>query len=76
MTSRAGVASRRRRVDNPGGEVPVPRRMKGAKGKKRAARPRAALARIPLPKKTEARHADRKKYERAREKERLRREEP
>ena len=54
----------------------MPRRMKGAKGKKRAARPRAALARIPLPKKTEARHADRKKYERAREKERLRREEP
>ena len=32
------------------------------------------LARLPLPKKGEKRHADRTKYERSREKERLRRE--
>jgi hypothetical protein len=36
--------------------------------------PAKPIARIPLPKKGEKRHGDRTKYERAREKERLRRE--
>jgi hypothetical protein len=46
--------------------------------KKRKAPPGPAppAARIPLPKKGEKRHGDRTKYERAREKERLRRELP
>lgn len=37
-----------------------------------AAKPAPPIARIPLPKKGEKRHADRTKYERARERERLR----
>ena len=37
-------------------------------------RSRAPVARLPLPKKGEKRHADRSKYERSRETERLRRE--
>jgi hypothetical protein len=44
-----------------------------AKRKSKSARP-GPLARIPLPKKGEKRHGDRTKYERAREKERLRNE--
>jgi hypothetical protein len=46
------------------------------KKKKRAARrsPGKPTARIPLPKKGEKRHGDRTKYDRARERERLRRE--
>jgi hypothetical protein len=46
------------------------------KTKKKSARARAPakpVARIPLPRKGEKRHGDAKKYERAREKERLRR---
>ena len=41
--------------------------------KKKTPRP-GPMARIPLPKKGEKRHDDRTKYERAREKERLRKE--
>ena len=41
--------------------------------KKKPARP-GSMARIPLPKKGEKRHGDRTKYERPREKERLRKE--
>lgn len=41
--------------------------------KKKKARSRAPVARIPLPKKGEKRHGDRTKYDRAREKERIRR---
>ncbi|MGH9367659.1 MAG: hypothetical protein ACRD3M_08295 [Thermoanaerobaculia bacterium] len=48
--------------------------MKKRKPKRR--RPAAASVRLPLPKKGEARHGDRTKYDRAREKERLRRERP
>lgn len=46
------------------------------KGKKRGRTraPAKPLARIPLPKKGEKRHGDRTKYDRSREKERLRRE--
>lgn len=46
------------------------------KKKKRARRrsPGKPIARIPLPKKGEKRHGDRTKYDRARERERLRRE--
>lgn len=53
---------------------------KRRKRKKRAAKrggppgPARPTARIPLPGKGEKRHADRTKYERARERERLRRE--
>lgn len=54
---------------------------KKRKGKKRTARggvtppgPARPTARIPLPGKGEKRHADRTKYERARERDRLRRE--
>jgi len=45
---------------------------------KRPARavPARPMARLPLPKKGEKRHGDAKKYERAREKERLRRDLP
>jgi hypothetical protein len=43
----------------------------GKKGRRRKA---SSSARLPLPKKAEARHGDRTKFERAREKERLRRE--
>ena len=48
--------------------------MKKKKPDERPAGPRKPSARIPLPKKGEKRHGDRTKYERAREKERLRRE--
>jgi hypothetical protein len=44
------------------------------KKKKRPRKPAKPIARIPLPKKGEKRHGDQTKYERAREKERLRRE--
>lgn len=40
--------------------------------KKKKRKKKVSLARIPLPKKGEKRHGDRTKYERAREKERLR----
>lgn len=46
------------------------------KRRKSPAGPAKPLARIPLPKKGEKRHGDRTKYDRAREKERLRREIP
>lgn len=39
-----------------------------------ASKPLHPIARIPLPKKGEKRHGDRTKYERARERERLRKE--
>jgi hypothetical protein len=39
-----------------------------------ASKPAPPIARIPLPKKGEKRHGDRTKYERARERDRLRRE--
>jgi len=42
------------------------------KGKKGLGKRRAVAVRLPLPGKREARHGDRTKYERAREKERLR----
>lgn len=45
----------------------------GKKGKKKPDR-RGPIARLPLPKKGEKRHDDRTKYERPREKERLRKE--
>jgi len=41
--------------------------------KKKQRKKKVSLARLPLPKKGEKRHGDRTKYERAREKERLRR---
>ena len=44
------------------------------KPRKRASKTKKPMARLPLPKKGEKRHADRTKYERAREKERLRHE--
>jgi hypothetical protein len=48
--------------------------VKKKKGKKRrASAPKRPIARIPLPKKGEKRHGDATKYDRAREKERLRR---
>jgi hypothetical protein len=47
--------------------------VKRRKKKKSAPRP-GPMARIPLPKKGEKRHGDRTKYERPREKERLRKE--
>ncbi|MDQ5859038.1 MAG: hypothetical protein M3542_12280 [Acidobacteriota bacterium] len=52
---------------------------KGASGKsgkplKRASKTKKPMARLPLPKKGEKRHEDRTKYERAREKDRLRHE--
>ncbi|HTO89055.1 MAG TPA: hypothetical protein VMR54_16155 [Thermoanaerobaculia bacterium] len=43
------------------------------KGKKALGKRRAVSVRLPLPGKPEARHGDRTKYDRAREKERLRR---
>lgn len=46
------------------------------KPRNRAAKTKKPIARLPLPKKGEKRHADRTKYERAREKERLRHELP
>jgi hypothetical protein len=46
------------------------------KRRKRPPGPAKPIARIPLPKKGEKRHGDRTKYDRAREKERLRRELP
>jgi hypothetical protein len=50
---------------------------KAAAGRrKRPAGPAKPIARIPLPKKGEKRHGDRTKYDRAREKERLRGELP
>lgn len=50
---------------------------KAAAGRrKRPAGPAKPIARIPLPKKGEKRHGDRTKYDRAREKERLRQELP
>ena len=50
---------------------------KAAAGRrKRPAGPAKHIARIPLPKKGEKRHGDRTKYDRAREKERLRQELP
>jgi hypothetical protein len=50
---------------------------KAAAGRrKRPAGPAKPIARIPLPKKGEKRHGDRTKYDRAREKERLRHELP
>ena len=54
------------------------KKKKKKKPKKRPARtaPAKPMARIPLPKKGEKRHGDATKYERAREKERLRRELP
>ena len=54
--------------------------MKKTRKRKKAAKrggapaPARPTARIPLPKKGEKRHGDRTKYERARERERLRRE--
>jgi hypothetical protein len=64
-------------------EAPVGRdaavkKIKKKKSKKRPARavPARPIARLPLPKKGEKRHGDAKKYERAREKERLRRDIP
>jgi hypothetical protein len=42
--------------------------------KKKKRKKKVLLARIPLPKKGEKRHGDQTKYERPREKERLRRE--
>lgn len=42
------------------------------KPRKRASKTKKPMARLPLPKKGERRHADRTKYERAWEKERLR----
>jgi len=50
------------------------RKERGKKGSPRG--PSKPIARIPLPKKGEKRHGDRTKYERPREKERLRRELP
>jgi len=50
------------------------KKKKSKPGKKKDSAPRGPLARIPLPKKGEKRHADRTKYERPREKERLRHE--
>ena len=49
---------------------------KSSKKKKKARKKprRGPIARIPLPKKGEKRHGDRTKYERSREKERVRRE--
>lgn len=44
------------------------------KGEKKMKRPRPLLVRVPLPKKTEKRHGDAKKYDRKKEKEKLRRE--
>lgn len=54
------------------------KKKKKKKSKKRPARavPARPMARLPLPKKGEKRHGDAKKYERAREKERLRRDLP
>jgi hypothetical protein len=51
---------------------------KKKKSRKRSAGPGPArpMARLPLPKKGEKRHGDAKKYERPREKERLRRDLP
>ena len=49
-------------------------RGKSGKPHKRASKTKKPMARLPLPKKGEKRHADRTKYERAREKERLRNE--
>jgi hypothetical protein len=49
-------------------------RTKSGKPRRGAAKARKPIARLPLPKKGEKRHADRTKYERAREKERLRNE--
>jgi len=43
------------------------------KSAKKRRKPPVSLARIPLPKKTEKRHGDAKKYSRPTEKERLRR---
>lgn len=40
--------------------------------KRKPARPRGPLARLPLPKKAEQRHGDDRKYSRVKEKERLR----
>lgn len=45
-----------------------------ARAKKRKKTRRGPIARLPLPKKGEKRHDDRTKYERPREKERLRKE--
>jgi len=47
---------------------------KKAGGSKRKKTRRGPIARLPLPKKGEKRHDDRTKYERPREKERLRKE--
>lgn len=52
------------------------KKKKAAAKRKHSGGPTKPIARIPLPKKGEKRHADRKKYDRAREKERLRRELP
>lgn len=54
------------------------KKKKKKKSRKRRAGPVPArpMARLPLPKKGEKRHGDAKKYERAREKERLRRDVP
>jgi hypothetical protein len=41
--------------------------------KRKPARPRGPLARLPLPKKAGQRHGDARKYSRGKEKERLRR---
>ena len=49
------------------------RKKAGERRKKKTPRP-GPMARIPLPKKGEKRHDDRTKYERPREKERLRKE--
>ena len=51
-----------------------PRVKKPVKRRKKKAPRRGPLARLPLPKKGEKRHDDRTKYERPREKERLRKE--
>jgi hypothetical protein len=50
------------------------KRKKKATNRGGAPAPARPTARIPLPKKGEKRHGDRTKYERARERERLRRE--
>jgi hypothetical protein len=52
------------------------KRKKKPKKRRAAAAPAKPMARIPLPKKGEKRHGDATKYERAREKERQRRELP
>jgi hypothetical protein len=50
------------------------KKKKARKKTRKPAPPRGPLARLPLPGKGEKRHGDRTKYERNREKERLRRE--